>query len=301
MRTWWIATAGLLLGTAGGAEAQRVATRDLDGRRPGASYPAPGQDGASSATIQPWQAPRGGVRGPRAGDAHQLRWGSKVDGRWSGGADAPGGWNGYRRPFRGYALPIYWIAPRFRISDWQAYGLSRPMPGYQWARYYDDAVLIDARGSVFDTREGIDWDGDRADGYARDERGSDMRRYDDRDYDDRGYDDEGDEDRRYADRRDRRDVPVAPDRAPPPPVGYAPGDGPWRSADGTTTVITSSGGSGYYRGGAYHPGAASTTVVVQSAPAVTTTTTDTYEDAVTYTRRPAVRKKTRRLWRPVPR
>lgn len=72
-------------------------------------------------------------------------------------------------------------------------------------------------------------------------------------------------------------------------------------------MTTSAGGSGYYQGGYYYPGATTTTVVVQTAPVVTTTTTETYEDAVTYTRRAkAVRRpiaahtKTKRVWRPAP-
>lgn len=353
MRTWWIATAGLVLGAAGGADAQRVVAHGPDGQRAGAGYPAPVMGVAPPKTMQSWQAPRGGYRRPVAAPAGQPRWGSKVGGRWWGGANAPGGWSAYRRPFRGYALPSYWVAPRFYITDWQGYGLSRPMPGYNWVRYYDDAVLIDARGSVFDTRDGIDWDGYGDGGYASDDRGYDDRGYDDRSYEPRSYARRDDglggavigaaaggvagnviagrgnrlggtvigagvgaaagyaidraEDRRApppppppAYRRDY-DVPVAPDRAPPPPpVGYAPGGEAWRSADGTTTVTTSSGSGGYYRGGNYYPGASSTTVVVQSAPVVTTTTTETFEDAVTYTRRPGVRTKTRRVWRPAP-
>jgi len=363
MRTWWIATAGLMLGTAGGADAQRMTAHGPDGQRAGASYPAP-VGVAPATTLQPWQAPRGGtVLGrPPVMQPGQPRWGSKVGGRWWGGANAPGGWSAYRRPYRGYALPRYWVAPRFYVTDWQSYGLSRPVPGYNWVRYYDDAVLVDARGSVFDTRYGLDWDGGRDGGYVQDDRG-----YDDRGYDDRGYDDRRQDDRVYADHAPRRrddgvggavagaavggvagnviagrgnrlggtligagvgaaagyaidraedrrappppparyrddyEVPVAPDHAPPPPpVGYAPGQPAWRSADGTTTVTTSSGSGGYYRGGYYYPGTSSTTVVVQSAPVVTTTTTETYEDAVTYTRRPAVRTKTRRVWRPAP-
>lgn len=374
MRTWWIATAGLMLGSVHGAEAQRVVTPGPGPMvQPGTSYPAP--TGVAPATrLQSWQAPRGPRPAPVARPA-TMRWGSKVDGHWWGGANAPGGWRAYRRPYRGYALPSYWIAPRFYVTDWQAYGLSRPMPGYNWVRYYDDAVLIDARGSVFDTRDGVDWDGTGV-GYGQDDRvyadgGYDHRGYDDRGYDDRGYDDRGYDDRgyddraRYDDRAPRRsngvggavagaavggvagnviagrgnrlggtvigagvgaaagyaidragnrrappppppapyrhdyEVPVAPEG--PPPVAYAPGGSSWRSSDGTTTVTTSSGGSGYYRDGYYYPASSSTTVVIQSAPVVTTTTTETFEDHVTYTRRPAVRSKTRRVWRPAPR
>lgn len=401
MRNWLIATAGMALAIAGGAEAQqRVVSRGPGGMRPGASFPAPHQGMAPAPVIQqlgpqrgqqggqwqpqswqrgsyPGQRPtvrppvqpapphlqpggHGGWNGngpPPVVNAGHPNWGSKVGGRWWGGANAPGGWNAYRRPYRGYALPSYWVAPRFYITNWQAYGLTQPSNGYNWVRYYDDAVLIDARGSVYDTRNGIDWDRYDDGYYAADDRvyadgGYDGRGYDDRGYDDRGYQRRDDgvggavagaaiggvagnliggrgnrlggtligagvgaaagyaidkaEDRRAPPPPPVYDrgyaPPVAPDRAPPPPVGYGQGGGHWRSADGTTTVTTTSGAGGYYRGGYYYPGASTTTVVVQTAPMVTTTTTEIYEDAVTYTHRPAARAKTKtkRVWRPAP-
>ena len=88
----------------------------------------------------------------------KARWGSNVNGRWWGGVNAPGGWTAYRRPARGYVLPSYWISPRFTVSNWNGYGLTQPTNGYRWIRYYDDAVLIDGRGSVYDVAEGVDWD-----------------------------------------------------------------------------------------------------------------------------------------------
>jgi Ni/Co efflux regulator RcnB len=314
--------------------------------------------------VQPGrpQMPGGWNQGGRPPMVHagQPRWGSKVGGRWWGGANAPGGWNAYRRPYRGYALPSYWVAPRFFVSDWQTYGLTQPSYGYNWVRYYDDAVLVDGRVSVYDTRSGIDWD--RYDGgYAGDDRVYADGGYDDRGYDDRAYDDSSYEQRGYRrdngvggavtgavvggvagnliagrgnrlggtligagvgaaagyaidkaeDRRgsppprgyDDRGyaVPVAPDRGPPPPpVAYRDGGSDWRSSNGTTTVTTTGGAGGYYSGGYYYPGASTTTVVVQTAPVVTTTTTEIYEDAVTYTRKPVVHRKTKRVWRPAP-
>lgn len=86
------------------------------------------------------------------------RWGSKIGGRWWGGSNAPGGWSSYRRPYRGWTVPSYWVAPRFYVNDWSGYGLSQPSYGYNWVRYYDDAVLVDNRGSVQDSVSGIDWD-----------------------------------------------------------------------------------------------------------------------------------------------
>ena len=85
------------------------------------------------------------------------RWGGRKDGRWHAGWSAPGGWVAYRRPYRGFTLPAYWIQPRFLLSNYSIYRLNAPSNGYYWSRYYDDAVLRDARGNVTDIREGIDW------------------------------------------------------------------------------------------------------------------------------------------------
>jgi Ni/Co efflux regulator RcnB len=172
MRTLFLGTAAALSMLAtGGATAQ---TRVIS-HGPGAGYRTPG--------MRPMPAPR----------PHVARWGSRVGGHWWGGVNAPGGWNAYRRPVRGYALPRYWVAPRFFVADWSSYGLARPPVGYNWARYYDDAVLIDGRGSVYDSVSGVNWDGDQ--GYA-----------------DGGYSDGGYADDRYAD-------------GPPPPPRDRRGDG----------------------------------------------------------------------------
>lgn len=78
--------------------------------------------------------------------------------RWHGGNRAPGGWNNYRRPAVGYFLPRYWIQPTFYISNYGAYGLPAPQSGYGWSRYYDDAVLTDRYGRVYDSRDDVHWD-----------------------------------------------------------------------------------------------------------------------------------------------
>ncbi|WP_082444304.1 RcnB family protein [Sphingomonas sp. Leaf242] len=155
MRSLILASAGLALVGGGAAHAQQ---------RPGAGYGMPG------ATMQ---APMANPRRPgpiaanppivqtasrQVGPHRQPRWGSKIGGRWWAGANAPGGWTGYRRPHRGWAVPGYWNAPRFYVGDWSTYGLPQPPQGYNWARYYDDAVLIDPRGSVYDTVGDVDWD-----------------------------------------------------------------------------------------------------------------------------------------------
>lgn len=147
------------------------------------SSPAPAARGGGH-----WQAPR-----PMPGSPVRPRWGGRVDGRWYAGVYAPGGWSAYRRPVRGWALPAYWFAPTFYINDYASYGLGAPPSGYSWTRYYDDAVLVDHGGRVYDSVSGIDWD-----------------RYDDGGY----YEDDGG----YA-----PEPMDGPGYAPPPPgAGYAP-------------------------------------------------------------------------------
>ena len=73
---------------------------------------------------------RGGAHGVRPGVAHSNmhRWGPRQQGRWYAGWGAPGGWNGYRRPVRGYILPRYWVSPNYYIANYPAYGLPAPAP-----------------------------------------------------------------------------------------------------------------------------------------------------------------------------
>ena len=139
-----------------GAVAMLTIAGSAQAQAPGAGYPQPGMQVQRPPMPQPPRAPMAG-----------RRWGSQVGGRWWGGANAPGGWAAYRQPSRGYRVPSYWIAPRFYVSDWSRYGLYAPTGGYNWVRYYDDAVLIDGSGNVSDWRGGLAWDG--AD-YAYDER-----------------------------------------------------------------------------------------------------------------------------------
>ena len=94
--------------------------------------------------------------GPRVGGARN--WGPRSNGRWFAGGRAPGGWNGYRRPFVGYTLPSYWINPTYYVGNYSTYGFSRPSNGFGWSRYYDDAVLTDRSGRVQDYVEGVQWD-----------------------------------------------------------------------------------------------------------------------------------------------
>jgi Ni/Co efflux regulator RcnB len=174
MRVLLIAMAGVSgLSGAGLADAasaqQRVAVRG-----PGATYPVPGAppQAAPPPVVQtPAKPPatHGHSAHGHAAPMHVApplrpqtsaasRWGSKVDGRWWGGVNAPGGYAAYRRPTRGFVLPPYWADPRFTVTEWQAYDLPQPPVGYNWVRYYDDAVLVDANGAVFDVQPSVDWD-----------------------------------------------------------------------------------------------------------------------------------------------
>lgn len=140
MRTLVMMASALALGAAGVAEA------GPRGAKPGGwNGPRPGG----------WNGPRPGWNG---GHVVRPRWGGRISGRWWGGMRAPGGWGAYRRPVRGWVLPGYWVQPNWYINDWSGYGLPQPPYGYNWSRYYDDAVLIDGRGTVYDSVGGIGWD-----------------------------------------------------------------------------------------------------------------------------------------------
>lgn len=115
---------------------------------PATAWAARDSGAAVSAAAQASMGHMGGGR----------HWGARRGGRWIGGWNAPGGWNAYRRPVRGFVLPRYWIAPSFRISNYSQYGFARPHNGMAWSRYYDDAVLIDGRGHVYDQVHDVQWD-----------------------------------------------------------------------------------------------------------------------------------------------
>lgn len=83
--------------------------------------------------------------------------GGYVGGQWVAGTRAPGGWNAYRRPQRGWQMPGYWRSPDYRIQNYAVFGLAAPPQGYGWSRYYDDAVLVDYDGRVYDSVSGLDW------------------------------------------------------------------------------------------------------------------------------------------------
>lgn len=118
---------------------------------------------ASPAMAQPGSGAHVERNGVWNGGHH---WGPRQNGRWYAGWRAPGGWAAYRRPVVGYILPRYWISPSYYIGNYGTYGLPTPRYGYGWSRYYDDAVMTDRDGRVYDYRSGIDWD---RDGYEYDD------------------------------------------------------------------------------------------------------------------------------------
>jgi len=142
------------------------------------------------------------------------------------GVRFPVGAPAYVRPFRGFILPRVWIAPTYYIANWQGYRLPRPAQGFGWSRYYDDAVLTDRNGRVYDSVQGVNWQAGPGatttvvqQTYSPD--------YDPYNYDKSlllGNDDvvQGTHWSRQAD--DDAGVDFDPDLPPPPPPAYAPVD-----------------------------------------------------------------------------
>jgi Ni/Co efflux regulator RcnB len=245
---------------------------------------------------------------PHRGGRNGGRWGGMNNGRWWGGMQAPGGWGSYRRPSRGHSLPNYWMQSNFRIPDYYSFGLRQPGNGYFWVRYYDDAVLVDGGGRVWDSVSGIAWAEAEADagyGYASSaasaSAGGSIAPVDPNNY--------------YEYPRGGYAPPAV---GAPPAVQYYPAC-PQQCPNGGT-VYYRDGGVGYDNGGAvyrdggpgynggsttyygggggYYGGGTTTTVVIQGAPIVTTTTTETIEETTTYVTTP--RRVVRRAWRPRP-
>jgi hypothetical protein len=135
----------------------------------GASAPAMASGTGTSVTSAALPVMGKSYSGPRPGHGWNggHRWGPRHAGRWYAGWQAPGGWGAYRRPVYGYILPRYWINPAYYIGNYGAYGLPAPAYGYGWSRYYDDAVMTDRYGRVYDRRSDIDWDRHEG-GYAED-------------------------------------------------------------------------------------------------------------------------------------
>jgi Ni/Co efflux regulator RcnB len=258
-----------------------------------------GGPGVPTAGPRVWQNGRWMALPPHGqsqGGRHGNRWGGMIDGRWYAGAQAPGGWRGYRRMGRGGHLPAYWMGGGFRIPDYLSWGLAAPPAGYFWVRYYDDAVLVDERGDVWDSVSGIAW----ADADAWADSGA-------------GYSSSYSYSNATVGAGYRQPIqPVDPNDY----YGYSGGSVPPAGAIGAPPAVQVQGyygsGQAYYGGGSYQAGTAyygapvGSTVII-TMPAATTTTTITEEvieevaTTTTYVRsapRRVVRKVPVRRYRP---
>ncbi len=55
----------------------------------------------------------------------------------------------YQRPSYGFQLPQTWMSAEHAVN-YREHGLDRPAPGFGWSRYYNDMVLTDQWGRVYD-------------------------------------------------------------------------------------------------------------------------------------------------------
>ena len=119
-----------------------VAMAQMDSRAGAPPMPHVGQMPPMGQPMNEMRRPMNDMRQPGPGGD---RWGS-----------VPGGWNAYRPPAYGSTLPRYWISAPHYINDYRGFGLPTPAFGYGWSRYYDDMVLTDRWGRVYDWRDGRD-------------------------------------------------------------------------------------------------------------------------------------------------
>ena len=59
------------------------------------------------------------------------------------------------RPSYGFQLPPEWMSDEYAV-DYRQHRLERPARGYGWSYYYDDIVLTDQWGRVYDVAGGFD-------------------------------------------------------------------------------------------------------------------------------------------------
>lgn len=251
-----------------------------------------GGPGVPTAGPRVWQNGRWmalPARGPVKNSQHAgNRWGNRIDGRWYAGAQAPGGWNAYRRMGRGHHLPNYWMGSGFRIPDYLSWGLAAPPYGYFWVRYYDDAVLVDGRGDVWDSVSGIGWDDGYDAGAWADSGGSYSSSY--------SYSSTGAGYREPIQPVDPNDYYDGYSRGSLPPAG-AIGAPPAAQVQGYYGSGQAYYGGGYQAGAAYYGAPVGTTVIV--IPGATTTTTTVTEEVIE-SRATYVRSAARRVVRKAP-
>ncbi|CAN5329392.1 hypothetical protein BH09PSE3_BH09PSE3_03490 [soil metagenome] len=219
----------------------------------------------------------------------------------------------YHRPEYGYQLPQEWIAPDYFLGDYDRYGLSRPATGFGWSRYYDDAVLTDQWGRIYDWRDDVNWtDGDSG-GNRGDYRdgGSDRGGWDRDGWDRDGRDDrDRDHKKSRGKKYDYKGRWTGSWNGGPEQTYQGAWHGTvrphWNGDRGGDRGYRGPNYGGGYNGGGYGSsyaygydagGTTVTTVVVQAAAPVMSTRTISY-DVVSYV---PVRKKVVRRWKPKPR
>ncbi len=253
-----------------------------------------GGPGVPTAGPRVWQNGRWNALPPRGHgqvaqhNGNANRWGNRIDGRWYAGAQAPGGWNAYRRMGRGHHLPNYWMGSGFRIPDYLSWGLAAPPYGYFWVRYYDDAVLVDGRGDVWDSVSGIGWDDGYDAGAWADSGGSYSSSY--------SYSGTGAGYREPIQPVDPNDYYDGYSRGSLPPAG-AIGAPPAAQVQGYYGSGQAYYGGSYQAGAAYYGAPVGTTVIV--VPGATTTTTTVTEEVIE-SRATYVRSAPRRVVRKAP-
>jgi Ni/Co efflux regulator RcnB len=129
----------------GGARPAARPAGPAGGARP--AYRA--QPGPRPAVVGP--RPSFGGPHPRPGPEGALTWrGQPINRVHVASFVYPNGW-AYRRWAIGAALPALFLAPAYYYTDWAAFGLPPPDPGFQWVRYGPDLLLVNvATGEVVD-------------------------------------------------------------------------------------------------------------------------------------------------------
>jgi hypothetical protein len=132
---------------------------DIQLRPPVAQPGGWGPNGWQGSAPPPSGAAPGAPAPPAQGGSNLPPSGGMVTATPDRPAPSDGRWAGrYPRVAPGSRLPKPWLSANYYVGDWWLYGLYQPGFGQQWLRYYDDALLTDARGQVADARYGIDWD-----------------------------------------------------------------------------------------------------------------------------------------------
>lgn len=291
------------------APSRPIAPKPVQPKAPQAAIPAVPPRSSTPPTVVPPPMPRQAMNPAMqdrrvapvqrdAGNPERAGWAQDDRRGFGGGADRAGPSrqrSAYREPSYGYQLPDDWVAPEYYISDYDSYGLSRPASGFGWSRYYDDAVLTDQWGRVYDWRDDVSWDG----GYRHG--GDDRGHY--------GDDRRGRDDRRHRDKRDRKytyNGQWTGSWDGGPVQSYR---GEWRGSvrphwsndgyrghyDGGNRGVRY--GGGYSQSYGYDGGGMTVTTVVVNTPAPVMTTSTVSYDVVSYV---PVRKKVVRRYKPRP-